>query len=122
LAGGGRSDTSGRKRKAPRGRRKPGTRRRRDRWWLYAALCADGTLYVGIAKDVARRIECHNAGRGARYTRTRRPIALVHSEPCGDMASALRREREVKRWSRPTKVARLGLDVPGRRPSSSVAA
>jgi putative endonuclease len=83
-------------------------------WRLYVLECADGTLYVGIAKDVARRLACHESGRGARYTRTRRPVRLVYSEPAGDHASALRRERRVKRWSRPGKVERLGLAVPRR--------
>ncbi len=83
-------------------------------WFLYVAECADGTLYVGIAKDVEARLAVHNAGRGARYTRTRRPVRLVHSEKLPDIGSALRREREIKKWSRPLKVKRLGLSVPGR--------
>ena len=78
-------------------------------WFLYVAECADLTLYVGIAKDVAARLEVHNAGRGARYTRTRRPVRLVYTERLGDVGAALRREREIKRWSRPQKVAKLGL-------------
>jgi putative endonuclease len=91
-----------------------------DRWHLYVAECSDLTLYVGIAKDVAARLECHNAGRGAKYTRTRRPVRLVYSETVGEHADALRREREVKRWSRPDRVRRLALGVapriaPGRR-------
>jgi pimeloyl-ACP methyl ester carboxylesterase len=47
-------------------------------WHVYLARCADDTIYCGIAKDVARRIERHNQGRGARYTRTRRPVVLIH--------------------------------------------
>ncbi len=78
-------------------------------WFLYVAECADLTLYVGIAKDVEARIAVHNSGRGARYTRTRRPVRLVYTERRADIGSALRREREIKRWSRPQKVAKLGL-------------
>jgi putative endonuclease len=83
-------------------------------WHLYVLECSDGTLYIGIAKDVEKRLACHESGRGARYTRTRRPVRLVYSEPAGDHASALRRERRVKRWSRPGKVEKLGLAVPRR--------
>ena len=78
-------------------------------WFLYVAECADLTLYVGIAKDVEARIAVHNSGRGARYTRTRRPVRLVYTERLADIGTALRREREIKRWSRPQKVAKLGL-------------
>ncbi len=78
-------------------------------WFLYVAECADLTLYVGIAKDLEARIAVHNSGRGARYTRTRSPVRLVYTERLPDVGSALRREREIKRWSRPQKVAKLGL-------------
>ena len=83
-------------------------------WFLYVAECADRTLYVGIAKNVKARIACHNSGRGAKYTRTRTPVRLIYSEKLADVGSALRREREVKRWSRPKKVARLSLASPPR--------
>ncbi len=84
------------------------------RWYLYALECADRTLYVGIAKDVEKRICVHNSGRGAKYTSTRRPVRLVYSEACSDVGEALRREREVKRWSRPKKIKRLGLEGPAK--------
>ena len=83
-------------------------------WFVYVVACSDGSLYVGIAKDVDARVACHNAGRGARFTRTRRPVRLLHTERLPSVGDALRREREVKRWSRPAKVARLGLDCPER--------
>ncbi len=83
-------------------------------WFLYVAECADRTLYVGIAKNVEARIACHNSGRGAKYTRTRGPVRMVYSEKLPDVGSALRREREVKRWSRPKKVAELALASPPR--------
>jgi len=83
-------------------------------WFLYVAECADGTLYVGIAKCVEARIACHNSGRGAKYTRTRGPVRAVYSERLADVGAALRREREVKRWSRPKKISELGLASPPR--------
>ena len=83
-------------------------------WFLYVAECSDGTLYVGIAKCVEARIACHNSGRGAKYTRTRGPVQVVYSEKLADIGSALRREREIKRWSRPKKISELGLASPSR--------
>ncbi len=68
-------------------------------WRVYILRCADGTLYTGIATDTARRLSEHNAGRGARYTRSRLPVELVYEETVPDRGSALRREHEIKRMS-----------------------
>jgi putative endonuclease len=71
--------------------------------------CADGTLYTGIARDVHRRIEEHNgvvpngAGRGARYTRSRRPVTLVYEESAVSRSAAARRENAIKRLTRSGK-------------------
>jgi len=65
-------------------------------WHLYIVACADGTLYTGIAKDIEARVRQHNTGNGARYTRGRLPVCLVHSERIGAHGDALRRERQVK--------------------------
>ena len=74
-------------------------------WFVYLVRCADGTLYTGVARDVARRIDEHNggAGRGAKYTRGRRPVRLVHVESARDRSRALRREAALKRLSREGK-------------------
>lgn len=72
-------------------------------WWLYMLRCADGTLYTGITTDVERRLAEHNSGRGAKYTRSRRPVEVVYREPCPDKSAALRREIAVKRLSRAHK-------------------
>ena len=74
-------------------------------WWLYILRCADGTLYTGITCDLERRLAAHNSGRGARYTRGRRPVELVYQEPCPDHSAALRREMAVKRLSRAEKLS-----------------
>jgi len=66
-------------------------------WHVYIVRCADGTLYTGIARDLAARLGEHNAGRGAKYTRGRLPVELVYSEPCDDRGAALRREHAIKR-------------------------
>jgi putative endonuclease len=74
-------------------------------WHIYLARCADDTIYCGIAKDVAGRIERHNQGRGARYTRTRRPVVLIHVERAASHGAALRREAQIKKMGRSRKEA-----------------
>jgi putative endonuclease len=77
--------------------------------------CADGTIYTGYARDPERREKVHNAGRGARYTSGRRPVCLVYVEKCRSVGAALRREHEVKGWSRTKKEALIARGA--RRPS-----
>ena len=72
-------------------------------WFFYLARCADGSLYSGIAVDPVKRMEVHNAGKGARYTRSRLPVVMVYSEPQPDQSSALRREAVVRKWARKKK-------------------
>jgi putative endonuclease len=76
-------------------------------WCVYLLRCADGTLYTGITNDLPRRLAAHRAGRGARYTRGRCPLALVHTEPVRTHSAALRRELELKRLRRRDKLAFL---------------
>ncbi|MEO8071149.1 MAG: GIY-YIG nuclease family protein [Acidobacteriota bacterium] len=73
--------------------------------FVYIVRCADGSLYTGYARDPRRRETAHNRGRGARYTAGRRPVRLVYAEACGSHGEALRRECELKRWSRARKQA-----------------
>jgi putative endonuclease len=72
---------------------------------VYIVRCADGTLYTGCARDPHEREKVHNSGRGARYTAGRRPVSLVYSETFESLGDALRRERELKRWTRRKKEA-----------------
>lgn len=78
-------------------------------WVCYLLECADGTLYCGITNDLDRRLAAHNAGEGAKYTRGRGPLLLVHAEPCADKSTALRREMEIKALSRADKLALCGV-------------
>jgi putative endonuclease len=71
----------------------------------YIVECSDGTYYTGWAVDAERRLKVHNAGRGARYTRARRPVKLVYVEPQPDRTAAMRRERAIKRLTRARKQA-----------------
>ncbi|MBN2225976.1 MAG: GIY-YIG nuclease family protein [candidate division Zixibacteria bacterium] len=72
-------------------------------WFVYILQCRDQSYYTGITKDVDRRLDSHNLGRGARYTRSRRPCRLVYVEECKNESAARRREREIKSWRRERK-------------------
>ena len=76
-------------------------------WYLYILRCRDGSLYTGITTDVNKRIAAHNAGKGAKYTRGRGPLEIVYREECGDHSTALKRELELKKLTRPEKEAFL---------------
>jgi putative endonuclease len=68
-------------------------------WHVYIVRCADASLYTGIAKDLTARVSEHNAGGGAKYTRSRLPVELVYNEEACDRSAALRREAAIKRLS-----------------------
>ena len=76
---------------------------RTDAWFVYILCCADGSLYTGIAKDVNRRLEQHNAGTASRYTRSRLPVVLVYQEYGTTKGEALKRELAIKSLSRKAK-------------------
>jgi putative endonuclease len=80
-----------------------------DRWGVYVARCADGSLYTGVTTDLHARMRAHNDGRGARYTRARRPITPVFWEPGHSRGSALRLEHALKRLSRVRKLRLIGV-------------
>lgn len=75
-------------------------------WFVYLVRCRDDSLYCGITTDPDRRVAEHNGERdgGARYTRSRRPVALVHLEGFVSRAGAARREAAIKRMGRPQKL------------------
>jgi len=76
-----------------------------ETWHVYILRCGDGTLYTGVAKDLAKRVEAHQNGNGAKYTRGRLPVKLVYRERRRPKGRALRREAEIKRWSKERKEA-----------------
>ena len=65
-------------------------------WHVYIIECSDGTLYTGITNDLDRRITAHNDGRGAKYTKSRRPVHLRYNEPAVDRKNASQREYAIK--------------------------
>jgi putative endonuclease len=73
--------------------------------FVYIVRCADGTLYTGYARDPKARADTHNTGRGAKYTAGRRPVELVYTQKFRTRTAALRREYQLKRWTRAEKVA-----------------
>ncbi len=78
-------------------------------WICYLLECADGTLYCGITNDLDRRLAVHNAGDGAKYTRSRLPVRLAYAETCVDRSAALKRELEIKALPRAAKLALCGV-------------
>lgn len=73
--------------------------------FTYILVCADGTLYTGWTNDLEKRLAAHNAGRGAKYTRSRRPVRLFYYEEFAEKCEAQRRECEIKRLPREKKIA-----------------
>jgi len=89
------------------------------RAFVYIVRCRDGTLYIGTARDIAKRLVQHDAGKGAKYTRSRGPVKLLWQEGPMTVSRALRREHQLKQLTRPQKYAlilgELVLKLPRRR-------
>ncbi len=73
--------------------------------YTYMVRCRDGSLYTGWTTDLAHRVETHNAGAGAKYTRSRRPVTLAYFEEFSTREEAQRREVQIKRLTRAEKEA-----------------
>ena len=74
-------------------------------FYVYIVRCSDGSLYTGWTNDLEKRLAAHNAGRGAKYTRSRRPVRLFYYEEFAEKCEAQRRECEIKRLPREKKIA-----------------
>ena len=72
-------------------------------WQVYILRCSDNSLYTGITNDIEKRLHKHNSGRGAKYTKTRRPVVLVFQEEHETRSAASKREYEVKQYSKEKK-------------------
>ena len=70
---------------------------------VYILRCSDDSFYVGCSNNLKKRLEVHNSGNGPRYTASRLPVALAYSEPLPDLESAVKRERQIKKWTRAKK-------------------
>jgi len=74
------------------------------RWFVYIVRCDDDSLYTGITNDLVERIKKHNAGKGAKYTRSRLPVKLVWREQKSSERVARRREAAIKGLTRLEKI------------------
>ena len=72
--------------------------------YVYILKCADNSLYTGWTYDLSARLESHNNGKGAKYTRARLPVTLAYSEQLPDERTARQREYAIKQLSRPQKL------------------
>jgi len=70
-------------------------------------LCRDKTFYTGTSNNVEKRVATHNAGKGAKYTKVRRPVKLMYTEELANKSEALKREIVIKKLSRVKKIALL---------------
>ena len=77
-------------------------------YYFYILRCRDNSLYSGITNDLDRRVKVHNSGKGAKYTKSRRPVELVYSEKLKNKSEALKRESEVKKWNKAKKETLVG--------------
>lgn len=81
-------------------------RRKHTLWSFYVIRCSDGSLYAGITTDVKRRVNEHNTSkRGAKYTRSRRPVRLVHQRTCQNKSEAILNENTFKKMRKSEKEA-----------------
>ena len=74
-------------------------------FFVYLLECRDKTYYCGWATDSKKRLKAHNKGKASKYTKPRRPVTLVYQEACKSKSQAMKREAEIKSWSRLQKKA-----------------
>lgn len=80
-------------------------------WFVYIILCMDGSFYTGCSNDVQKRFFDHKNGKGGRYTRSHKPVKVIYQENLPTHSEALKREREIKSWTREKKIRILKLDL-----------
>jgi predicted GIY-YIG superfamily endonuclease len=80
-------------------------------WFVYILQCNDETYYIGHTEDLNARIAAHNKGTGARYTAIRAPVVLKYHESHTTKESAIKREAQLKNWSRAKKEALISGDI-----------
>ncbi len=79
-----------------------------SKWTLYILKCNGGSLYTGITTDIEKRLQRHNEGKGAKYTRSKLPVRLVYSKKFRNGSSARKEEARIKRLTRIEKLALVG--------------
>lgn len=79
-------------------------------WFVYILLSEDGSLYTGYSNNLDQRFSDHRNGKGGHYTRSHKPIKLIYQETFNTQSEALKRERQIKGWSRQKKIKILKLN------------
>jgi len=82
--------------------------------YVYILLCADNSLYTGYSDNPEKRFVEHKSGRGAKYTKSHKPLKILYQETFATKSEALKREIEIKSWPRAKKITLLRLTVPKR--------
>lgn len=80
-------------------------------WHIYILECKDGRLYTGITDNIERRLEEHKTGKGGKFTHAFKVDKLLYSEPCGSKNEALKREAQIKGWTKRKKLVLIKGDV-----------
>ncbi len=80
--------------------------------YVYILECEDGLLYTGCTKDVGARFLTHKSGKGGHYTRSKKPLRVLYTEELPDRGTALRREAQIKRWTRKKKLSLIEFGHP----------
>ncbi|MBT3349333.1 GIY-YIG nuclease family protein [bacterium] len=73
------------------------------KYYFYLARCSDESFYAGYTKNIEEREKTHNAGKGAKYTASRRPVKIIYWEKFETQKEAMQREIEIKKWTRTKK-------------------
>lgn len=80
-------------------------------WFVYILLCADSSLYTGSTNNLEKRFTDHKKGKGGKYTRSHKPLKLIHTENYKTKSEALKREAQIKSWTRQEKIQALKLTL-----------
>jgi putative endonuclease len=80
-------------------------------YFVYILLCSDNSLYTGISNNPDQRLKDHKSGKGGRYTRLHKPVERVYLEKIGSRSDALKRELQIKSWTRDKKIRILKLEI-----------
>lgn len=80
-------------------------------WFVYVLLCSDGSFYTGSTNNLEKRFLEHKNGKGGRYTRSHQPIKIIYTEKLPTKSEALKKEAQLKSWSRAKKITILNIKV-----------
>lgn len=76
-------------------------------WQVYVLQCIDGSLYTGATNNLEKRFSEHRDGKGGRYTRSHKPIKIIYQQKFQTKSEALKKEAEIKSWTREKKTMLL---------------